>query len=417
VQDVVIEKPYKFIPPHYGRGWPTVLRKFLPFYLDRFYGIESAECRNTETVRRSIQAGHGVILAGNHSRICDPMVLGMLMPYLGTPLFAMGSWHLFMQSRFQCFMARRCGAFSVYREGMDRQAINTAIDILDRALRPLVIFPEGVVTRTNDLVTELLEGVALIARSAAKKRAKTDRPGKVVVHPVALKYYFPGDLAASVDPVLTQIEHRLSWRPQRELPLASRVRKLGEALLCLKEFEYLGGPQQGTWYERLQRLIEHILCPLEDEWCKGKRDEHVVARVKKLRSYILPDMISGRVDAEERQRRWRQLADMYLAQQLAWYPRDYVESRPTQERLLETVERIEEDLTDVAKIHRPLRVVIECGEAIEVSPERDRSGSVDPLLVTVRQQLQAMLDRLAEASTPLPESALPRRESASPRSR
>ena len=39
--------------------------------------------------------------------------------------------------------------------------------------------------------------VAFLARSAAKQRAAASVPGKVVVHPVFVRYFFEGDLAAS----------------------------------------------------------------------------------------------------------------------------------------------------------------------------------------------------------------------------
>jgi hypothetical protein len=217
----------------------------------------------------------------------------------------------------------------------------------------------------------------------------------------------------SIEPVLSSIEHRLTWQPQHELSLMDRIAKLGTALLCLKEVEYLGQPQAGTLHERLLRLIDHILVPLEDEWAQRKHDGHVVARVKRLRTAILPDMVAGEINDVERERRWRQLADMYLAQQLSWYPPDYVTSRPSTERLLETVERIDEDVTDEARIHRPLHCVIEVAEAIEVSPERDRGAATDPLLARAREVIQGMLDRLAEASpvieltTPPPASTTP----------
>ncbi len=396
MQNVVIDKPYQFIPPIYGKHWSSAFERLLPWYLKRAWGITNVECRGTESLRDSVRAGHGVILAPNHSRPIDPLVLGMLIDHIGTPLFAIASWHLFMQGGFTPWVIRRLGAFSVYREGMDRQAVSTAIDILERALRPLVIFPEGVVTRTNDRLTEFQEGVAFIARSGAKKRAK--QGGKVVLHPVAIKYFFRGDLEASAAPVLTSIEHRLTWQPQRQGSLVGRIARIGTALLCLKEVEYLGEPQTGTLHERLLRLIDHILSPLEGEWTQGKHDGHVVARVKRLRAAILPDMVTGEITDAERERRWRQLADMYLAQQLSWYPPDYVTSRPSAERLLETVERFEEDLTDEARIHRPLHCVIQVAEPIAVSPERDRSAATDPLLVRTREVLQGMLDRLTEES-------------------
>ena len=60
------------------------------------------------------------------------------------------------------------------------------------------------------------------------------------------------------------------------------------------------------------------------------------------------------------------------------------------ERLLETVERFEEDLTDVARIHRPLRVVIRVAPAIEVSPARARGAAEDPLMQEVRESLEAL---------------------------
>lgn len=405
MQNVVIDKPYQFIPPVYGRFWPTVFSPLMPYYLNRAWGIAEVECRGTELLRQSMAAGHGIVLAPNHCRPCDPLVLGRLIPHIGSPLFAIASWHLFMGDRLTAWFVRSVGAFSIYREGMDKQAVSTAIEILERALRPLVIFPEGVVTRTNDRLTEFLEGTSFIARQAAKRRAK--QGGKVVLHPVALKYYFRGDLAASAEPVLTSIEQRLTWQPQSHLSLIERIVKLGTALLCMKEVEYLGQPQTGTLHERLLRLIDHILVPLENEWVQGKHDGYVVARVKRLRTAILPDMVTGEISDVERERRWRQLADMYLAQQLSWYPPDYVTSRPTAERLLETVERFDEDTTDDARIHRPLHCVIQIAEPIEVSPERDRGAAADPLLARTREVIQGMLDRLAEQSPvlPLPDSA------------
>jgi len=79
----------------------------------------------------------------------------------------------------------------------------------------------------------------------------------------------------------------------------------------------------------MQRLINHLLVPLEDEWLDGRHDGHIVARVKGIRTAILPDMVKGDLSEEERTRRWKQLADVYLAQQLAFYPPDYIASNPT----------------------------------------------------------------------------------------
>jgi hypothetical protein len=123
---------------------------------------------------------------------------------------------------------------------------------------------------------------------------------------------------------------------------------------------------------------------------------------------IMPEMITGQLSKAERERRWGQLHDVYLAQQVSCYPPDYLTSRPSVDRLLETIERFEEDLAGKARIHGHLKAVIEVGEAIVVSPERDRKAAVDPLMIEIEQRLQAMLVRLAGES-PLFEDPLERR--------
>jgi hypothetical protein len=188
------------------------------------------------------------------------------------------------------------------------------------AERPFVIFPEGVISRHNDKLNHLMEGTAMMARGAAKQRGSAPHPGKVVVHPVAIRYIFDGDIEATAPPVLRDIEHRLTWHPQDDLPLKDRIAKIGGALLALKEVEYLGAPQTGGIPERIQGLIDRLLGPLENEWVKGRREKEIVARVKLLRTAIVSEMVSGGLGETELQRRWRHLADMYLAQQLSCYP-------------------------------------------------------------------------------------------------
>lgn len=392
MQNIVIAKPYRFVPPRFSPFWARIIQWYLPAYLRKRHGITSWECVGAERLRSSLNAGAGVLLASNHSRPCDPMVLGLLAREVARPFHVMASWHLFMQSRVQSFLLPRIGGFSLYREGLDREALKCATRILADAHFPLTIFPEGFVTRNNDRLLTLQDGGAFLARSAAKLRAASPRPGKVVVHPVFVRYFFTGDLAMTLAPVLREIETRLSWQPQGHLPLRDRIMKTGHALLALKEIEYLGVSQSGGVNERIPRLVERLLSPLEQEWNRGHREPDTMARVKRLRSAILPDLVLGELAKAERARRWRQLADLYVAQQLHCYSGDYLAEAPTPERLLETVERYEEDLTDVARPHPPLHAVISVGTAIEATPVRNRNTDGDPIANELRRQLEFMLE-------------------------
>ena len=394
MQSVIVAKPYKFIPPHRGNIWPTLLRLLRPRLL-RSDGVTAIECRGVERLRASVAAGHGIMLTPNHCRPCDPFVVASLGYEVGRHVHIMASAHLFMQGRLKRFLLRRAGAFSIYREGLDREALKCATQIVADARRPLMIFPEGVISRSNDRLNPLMEGTALIARSAAKQRAATG--GKVVVHPVAVRYCFEGDLKATVEPMLEAIERRLTWSVQRELPLVERVGKIGGGLLALKEIEFLGAPQTGEFAERIQRLIDHLLCPIEDVWLKGRRESGVVGRVKALRTALVPDLVAGTLSPEEQEQRWALLAKLYLAQQLAFYPAGYFRPEPTPERIMETVERFEEDMNDVVRTVSPIRAMVDVGEAIEVSTERVRGGEGDPLMTGIERSIEAMLAKsLAE---------------------
>lgn len=406
MQNIIVERPYEFIPPRRGTFWPAFFKaiRLHAILLRRTEGVIAHEIRHLDRFRASLDAGHAILVTPNHSRTADPLAIGWITVAANCNFYCMTSWHLFAKSRIQRWAIRAMGAFSVHREGVDRQAINTAIDLLVAADRPLVIFPEGATSRTADCLQALLDGVAFIARAAAKRRAKRGVVGKVVIHPVALKYFFGGDIQKTADDVLTEIEHRLTWQPQRHLSVVERILKVGAGLLSLKEIEYFGQPQPGKFADRLKGLMDRLLGPIEEQWLGSVQSGPVVARVRTLRTKILPGMIKSQLPEDERNRRWQQLADIYLAQQLAMYPPGYLE-HPTVDRVLEIIEKFEEDVTDKARIHGQLKVVLDVGEAIEVSPERgpkqtatEGGGDGDPLMTQIRDSLQGMLDKLATES-------------------
>src|SRR5262249_41075847 len=161
-------------------------------------------------------------------------------------------------------------------------------------------------------------------RAAAKARAKTNPSGQVVIHPVGIRYTFAGDLRRAVEPVLDMIEKRIGWLPQERANLGERIRRLGEALLSVKEVEYFGTAQPAPRGDRLRGLIDRVLQPLEHAYLNGGSEPTTVARVKKLRAAILPPLSSGTCAADERVRRWRHLDECSFAQALDCYPAGYI---------------------------------------------------------------------------------------------
>lgn len=392
---VVIDEPYEFVPPYKGTLLSRLFRLILPGHLRKTHGIVEWDCVGAERLKESMKAGHGILLCPNHCRPSDPMAMGIINVEANCHTHSMASWHVFKQSWTQTFVSHRLGAFSIYREGMDRQALNAAIEIVTDADRPLIVFPEGVISRCNDNLLSLMDGTAFIARSAAKKRIKANPENKTVIHPVALWYEFKGNVEESVKPVLSDIERRLTWNERKSDDIFTRISRIGRALLALQELQYTGHVSEGGMYDRLETLINKILHPYEEEWLTGPQEGTVVHRVKSLRSAILPDMVNKELPEEELDRRWSQLADLYRAQQLSLYPRGYVDENSPPERIIETVEKFEEDLTDATKIHAPIKLHMEVGEAINIDVKRPR-GEADPVMVQLRERLETMLQQKRE---------------------
>ncbi len=385
MQPVIVDKPYTFIPPCYSGFWHGIVRRLLPGVLRRDHGIVAVECHGVEKLRASLDAGAGIMIAPNHCRPCDPMVLDTLARAAGRPFHIIASWHVFMLGRIQRFLLPRMGGFSMYREGMDRESLKCAAKVLTEGRHPLVVFPEGIITRANDRLGGFMEGPSFMARMAARQR----EDGRVMIHPVFIRYFFEGDLEGTVLPVLDEIERRLSWQPQDHLEMKERIVKAGSALLALKEMEHLGAARAGDLHPRITALQEHLLSPMETRWLAGRHDGDVVGRVKRLRSAILAELLGGDLGPDERAERWRSLADLYLVQQLHCYPGDYFED-PSPERILETIERFEEDLTDRARPHGPIRAVITVGDAIVVTAEKERAGE-DTVSTGLRRRMTGLL--------------------------
>ena len=408
MHNIFIEKPYEFVPAMAAK-WPQRIYMALGLHrraVKKREGVIDVEVQNRSRIRDSINAGHGVLLTPNHSRMADPGVIYELAARVGCPLYTMASWHLFNQSRFHRFLIRLMGAFSVNREGLDRHSIDYAVKILQTAERPLLIFPEGTVSRTNDQLMEFMDGPAFIARSAAKRRKREEGDdAKVVIHPIAIKYIYQGDIATACDGVLSDIEKRLGWIPQDNMPLVDRLVKVGDALLRIKELQYdCPVDPNSTLRERQNSLVEHLLTPLEEEWLGSRQTGGIQIRVKNLRVKVFPDISRNELDVVERRRRWEHLERTYLAQQIDCYPENYVLDKPYVGRILETVEKLEEDFTDVARIHGQLKAVVNVGQAVEVPTVRDRTADGDSVMNKVRSEIQSMLDEM-QGLSPVYESS------------
>ena len=400
---VVFDRPYEFIPPHRGDLWPSFIQAFriVDRYLKQKEGVVGYECRGMHHLRASLDRGDGIMLAPNHCRYADPLVLGWPARELGTHVYAMASWHLFNKGKFDSFAIQKMGGFSINREGTDRQSLETAIAILANAERPLILFPEGTTNRTNDVLKPLLDGVLFIARSAARRRAKAD-DGQVVMHPVAIKYLCEVDFTDWANRQLSCIEERLGWQTPIDRSLLQRTIRLAEGLLSLKEVEHIGETKCGELPERRDHLISHLLTQAERRLAIQPQDEEVRARVRTIRSDVVTRFFTTEDPAEQARLRY-DVAAAELAQELMSYPDCYLQGEQvTDTRIIETIQRMQESLFGRADTSIPLRAVIQCDEPIVVPAKKAPRGEGDPLMSQLQTRLSSMLAALSEEARTIP---------------
>jgi 1-acyl-sn-glycerol-3-phosphate acyltransferase len=217
-----------------SRFWYPVIRFVLRtlFRLCGGFRVEGAEHLPREG---------GVLLAANHISYGDPPALGVASP---RPAWFMAKKSLF-HSPLLAWVLRFGNAFPVDPEGVDRTALRTAQELLDRG-EVVAIFPEGAISPTGEL-QPFFPGFALIAmRSRAPvvpvALLGTDRvmPYGVVLPRsarggVTVRFGAPLDLTAP-PPDLDRRE-RLDWA-------TGRVRAAIEALL--RPAEGQGSMAMGT---------------------------------------------------------------------------------------------------------------------------------------------------------------------------
>jgi len=337
----------RFWPPKPSRRWQRLLAPMHRYLLHRHHQIADVRFDGLERVA-ALGERDGVLICPNHSYTGDGSVMLELIRRAPREIAIMAAWHVFRGHwGLDGFLLQRMGGFSVDREGCDRRAIRTAIELLSTG-RGLIIFPEGEIYHLNERLTALREGVAFIAVSAQRELEKSKIDARVWLMPAAIRYEFVDDVLPELDRRLRAMEKRMLLKPPPKLPLHERIVRFGEMLLTIKEKEKLGRSNEsvGDLPARIRLLTEKLLERLETQHLsKTSPDETVPVRVKSLRRQLIETLCEESADPARLAAAREALDDVHMVLQLFSYPGDYVASAPTPLRMAETIEKFEEDLT------------------------------------------------------------------------
>jgi 1-acyl-sn-glycerol-3-phosphate acyltransferase len=366
------------------------LRPFRLRKQQRTVRIDAVDVIGHESLRGQLDQGHGVLIMPNHASHADPYVIYAAADRSQTALHVMATWHVFYDQPWLTRLAlRKHGCFSVDREANDIGAFRIATGILQEEREPLVIFPEGEIYHCNERVTPFREGAAAVAVAAARKS-----PRPIVCMPCAITYRYVEDPTPALLATMSRLEEAIFWRPQVARPLHERIHAFAEALLALKEIEYLGQATTGRLPERIRRFEDHVLRLVEQRHGINASSQTIPERVKAARRTIIEQLEAESTTPATRQSLHVDLEDLFLVVQSFSYPGDYVIAKPSIERMAETLDKFEEDVLQLttASIKARRTAKVEFGEPLQVSGDRAAKGQTVTLTSEVEKRVQAMLE-------------------------
>ena len=357
------QKPYEFCPPRYAPWFRPVLHLFSALFLRHRFKVRTVSIRGAEPVVQLVRQGQSVLVTPNHADHADPSLLVHVGRRYGLTFHFMAAREGFERSRIRRFILQHSGAFSVDREGADLASIRTAMNLLRECRYPLVIFPEGEIYHHHEELDLLNEGVATILLRAAEKLP----PGK-------RSYAIPAAIHITQDPAVSTtfpsrmdaLERRITWKTKSHLPIVDRIYRLGSALLSVKEEEFMGAAQQGDLVKRIQSLQHHLVEGVERKHGLKPESATIPVRIKALRHAIRQKLnaVTPSPFPDAQSDLYDDLEKVFTAQQLYSYPGQYLRLHPTNDRIAETLFKLEEDVLELERYPVPRDAEVTFGEPI-----------------------------------------------------
>lgn len=399
------DQPYCFFPPRRSafvvRACTWLNRWHLLPRLERFRWVETSGGRPVRELQRR---GARLLLMPNHPTHSDAAIIFEAMRQTGLRAHFMAAYDLFYRSRLRRWLLQRAGAFSIDREGSDKQALRQAVELLE-ARAGLVIFPEGNVYLQNDRVTPFHEGAALVALRVAKKLA-ADR--QLYAVPVSIKATHLDDVADRGTAALA----RMAADVGADGPSGGRTRleylhHVGVAALRMNlEARGFEIQQARELPEIIERSAGVVLGSLEAKiGIPDASNSGIFERVRAVRARVHEVRIDPDREADHRiAAAWADEA--MLAFKIGSYAGNYVSSNPTVDRFSETVEKLEEDVySRVAPAFADRGAYVRFGAPVAVAPYlRQQSrlrAACAALTGDIEREVQVGID-LLNARNPYP---------------
>jgi 1-acyl-sn-glycerol-3-phosphate acyltransferase len=356
-------------------------------------------------VLRAVPQGAGIILAANHADETDFKACLELSRRSGRRFLFMMNREAFDEGYGVAgWWLQRLGAFSVERGSQHNdEAKRYAIEVVMRGREVLVTFPEGEIYYLNDLVQPFKSGAVDIGMQAVVEARRTRPDWTAYLVPMALKYRYREPIAPILERRTRLMEQRLNSRIAG-LSLQRRLAQIMADLLGRHELAHHLRPAADRLTElgdRVQEVRKAILSETEARYAGATAGPpaQTMDRAWRLSSYLRGLLARrGPSGGEDREQARTDLASAESVAQMGGWQPQYTDEDPSQERLAETVIKLERE---VYRTKRPRQLgrrdlFLRIGEPIDVSryvPDylRDARAVRHSIAERLRDKIQDLL--------------------------
>ncbi|MBI61451.1 MAG: hypothetical protein CMO79_03455 [Verrucomicrobiales bacterium] len=385
--------PYNYYPPKPNRlvawlGEQGNKRFHLP---GPMHLLESVQVENYQALK-DINRQHGarLLLLPNHSTHSDPQIMVEACRQIDLWSFFMAAYDVFERDSRVAWVMQRMGAFSVNRDGSDRQSLKDAVETVIDGRYGLTVFPEGNVYLMNDRVTPFLDGPAYIAMKAQQELKEE---GRIFAIPVSIKVTHLTDCREAIQEMLADMAKKLDVGFDQDDEIVGRVHKVGIAMVQrnLKMRGFLPpNPDYSDLPALLRQSAELIIAGLEAKiGIEPKATDDLMDRFRGVRREI--HKVRSDPDREIDHAVAAIWADeAIVAFRILSYAGNYLSEKPTLDRVGETIEKLQEDL--YGKVVAPYArraAYVRFGDPIDVSEQLAAAAKPRLAMSVLTEQFEA----------------------------
>ncbi|MDD5195360.1 MAG: 1-acyl-sn-glycerol-3-phosphate acyltransferase [Candidatus Omnitrophica bacterium] len=334
--------------------------------------LDSRDLEILETIPKD----SGLILAANHSDEMDPRICIELsrsshrrFTYM-INAEAFEEWH-----GLYGWLLQRLGDFSVERSGSDQTARRYAVDVVKKGHDTLVMFPEGEISYLNDLVQPFKTGAVHIGLQAITENRKINPSWTAYLLPVAIKYHYRKPISLILNKRIRALEKRLLIRAS-SLTLQEKIIRIMATILKRQELisRTQGISEQlALLEEQIREAQTAILSKIETKYPQlqiGPKTQ-LIDRAQKIISFLREQLRRKKLFSSETKIQLQEDINelKQTIQMAAWQPQ-YIDLAPSEERLAETVMKLEREVFKLKK-PRPLGkrdCLVRIGRPLDLGP-------------------------------------------------